>query len=179
MPLRQHMLLEVGEFYIWWWVAGLHQRITWCEDLLSQLTKALMKEKTITGHSQSDLDCSVQMIYMQSPTNRSEIIRQKKEEIEQSKSFEKLPENLQKQIKRYQSEKWEESDEFGNLFNNDDLRRNIKRQLCVELLLKVSKAHKTNHSLNQRNSPRIPRVRERNIYVIDFKGKQLYSNKSF
>ncbi|TXG67797.1 hypothetical protein EZV62_009072 [Acer yangbiense] len=66
--------------------------------------------------------------------------RQKKQEIEQSKSFEKLSENLQKQIKRYQPEKWEATEggvEFGNLFNNlpDDLRRNIKRQLCLELLL--------------------------------------------
>ncbi|KAK2639700.1 hypothetical protein Ddye_027495 [Dipteronia dyeriana] len=78
-------------------------------------------------------------IYLQSQINRSEIIRQKKKEIEQSKSFEKLPENFQKQIKRYQPEKWEESVEFGNLFNNlpDDLRKNIKRQLCLESFLKV------------------------------------------
>ncbi|TXG71156.1 hypothetical protein EZV62_006091 [Acer yangbiense] len=67
------------------------------------------------------------------------MIRQKKQEIEQSKSFEKLPENLQKQIKRYHPEKWEETKggfEFGNLFNNlpHDLRRNIKLQLCLELL---------------------------------------------
>ena len=71
------------------------------------------------------------------------MIRQKKQEIEQSKSFEKLPENLQKQIKKYQPEKWEETKggvEFGNLFNNlpGDLRRNIKRQLCLKLLKKVS-----------------------------------------
>ncbi|KAK4838971.1 hypothetical protein QYF36_018007 [Acer negundo] len=81
-------------------------------------------------------------IYLQSQTNKSEMIRQKKQEIEQSKSFEKLPKNLQKQIKKYQPEKWEETKggvEFGNLFNNlpDDLRRNIQRELCLEFLKKV------------------------------------------
>ncbi|TXG71181.1 hypothetical protein EZV62_006116 [Acer yangbiense] len=81
-------------------------------------------------------------IYLQSQTNRSEMMRQKKQEIEQSKSFVKLPKNLQKQIKKYRPEKWEETKggvEFGNLFNNlpDDLRRNIQRKLCLELLMKV------------------------------------------
>ena len=71
------------------------------------------------------------------------MIRHKKQEIEQSKSFEKLPENHQKQIKRYQPEKWEETEggvEFGNLFNNlpDDLRKNIQHELCFKLLKKVS-----------------------------------------
>ncbi|KAI9160468.1 hypothetical protein LWI28_008351 [Acer negundo] len=81
-------------------------------------------------------------IYLQSQTNKSEMIRQRKQEIEQSKSFEKLPKNLQKQIKKYQPEKWEETKggvEFGNLFNNlpDDLRRNIQCKLCLELLKKL------------------------------------------
>ncbi|TXG71147.1 hypothetical protein EZV62_006082 [Acer yangbiense] len=91
-------------------------------------------------------------IYLQSQTNRSEMIRQKKQKIEQSKSFEKLPENLQKQIKRYHPEKWEETKggvEFGNLFNNlpDDLRRNIKLQLCLELLKKVEEFRKWSEEL--------------------------------
>ncbi|KAI9159898.1 hypothetical protein LWI28_003056 [Acer negundo] len=81
-------------------------------------------------------------VYLQLQTNKSEMIRQKKQEIEQSKSFEKLPKNLQKQIKKYQPEKWEETKggvEFENLFNNlpDDLRRNIRRELCLELLKKA------------------------------------------
>ncbi|KAK0596657.1 hypothetical protein LWI29_017799 [Acer saccharum] len=81
-------------------------------------------------------------IYLQLQTKKLEMIRQKKHEIEQSKSFEKLPKNLQKQIKKHQPEIWEETKggvEFGNLFNNlpDDLRKNIQRELCLELLKKV------------------------------------------
>ncbi|KAK2654192.1 hypothetical protein Ddye_014048 [Dipteronia dyeriana] len=82
-------------------------------------------------------------IYLQSQTNKSEMIRQKKQEIEQSKSFEKLPRNLKKQIKKYQPEKWQETKggvDFGNLFSNlpDDLKRNIQRELSLELLKKVA-----------------------------------------
>ncbi|KAK2654164.1 hypothetical protein Ddye_014020 [Dipteronia dyeriana] len=91
-------------------------------------------------------------IYLQSQTKRSEMISQKKQEIEQSKSFKKLSENLQKQIKRYQPEKWEVTKggvEFGNFFNNlpDDLIRNIKRQLCLELLLKVEEFRRWSEEL--------------------------------
>ncbi|KAK3218538.1 hypothetical protein Dsin_012508 [Dipteronia sinensis] len=82
-------------------------------------------------------------IYLQLQTNRTEMIRQKKQEIEQSKSFKKLPKDLQKQIKKCRLKKWKETEggvEFGNLFSNlpDNLRRNIQRQLCLELLEKVS-----------------------------------------
>ncbi|KAK0595425.1 hypothetical protein LWI29_006483 [Acer saccharum] len=80
------------------------------------------------------------------------MIRQKKQEIEQSKSFEKLPKNLQKQIKKYQPEKWEETKggfEFGNLFSNlpDDLRRNIQRELCLELLKKIKEFRRWSEEL--------------------------------
>ncbi|TXG71163.1 hypothetical protein EZV62_006098 [Acer yangbiense] len=79
-------------------------------------------------------------MYLQSETERSKMIRQKKQQIEQSKSFAILSENLQKQIKRYQPDIWEETKgvEFEYLFNlPEDLRKNIKRQLCLVLLKNV------------------------------------------
>ncbi|KAI9161654.1 hypothetical protein LWI28_019421 [Acer negundo] len=79
-------------------------------------------------------------IYLQSKTVKSEMIRQKKQQIEQCTSFAKLSENLQKQIKRYQPDIWEETKgvDFEFLFNlPEDLRKNTKRELCLELLKKV------------------------------------------
>ncbi|KAK4838329.1 hypothetical protein QYF36_012909 [Acer negundo] len=79
-------------------------------------------------------------IYLQSKTVKSEMIRQKKQQIEQCTSFAKLSENLQKQIKRYQPDIWEETKgvDFEFLFNlPEDLRKNTKHELCLELLKKV------------------------------------------
>lgn len=68
-------------------------------------------------------------------------IRQREEELEQWLPFRKLSQNLQQQIK-YQLYKWQETRDFNieNLVNNlpEDLGREIKRELCFELLKKVS-----------------------------------------
>ncbi|TXG71164.1 hypothetical protein EZV62_006099 [Acer yangbiense] len=79
-------------------------------------------------------------IYLQSKTVKSEMIRQKKQQIEQCTSFAKLSENLQKQIKRFQPDICEEIKgvDFEFLFNlPEDLRKNTKRELCLELLKKT------------------------------------------
>ncbi|KAK0597589.1 hypothetical protein LWI29_026750 [Acer saccharum] len=79
-------------------------------------------------------------VYLQSKTIKSEMIRQKKQQIEQCTSFAKLSENLKKKIKRYQPDVWEETKgvDFEFLFNlPEDLRKDMKRELCLELLKKV------------------------------------------
>ncbi|KAK4838087.1 hypothetical protein QYF36_010928 [Acer negundo] len=124
----------------------------WCANKIS--IEPFFLYETVINYDRKcvAMDNTLATVYLQLQTNRSEMIRQKKQEIEQSKSFEKLPENLQKQIKRYHPEKWEETKggvEFGNLFNNlpDDLRRNIKLQLCLELLKTVEEFRRWSEEL--------------------------------
>ncbi|KAL5749273.1 hypothetical protein ACOSP7_023876 [Xanthoceras sorbifolium] len=80
-------------------------------------------------------------IYLQSDTIRSEEMKLKVREIEQWMSFRKLSENLQRQVKKYQQHVWRETKgvDVENLLNNlpKELRRNIKSQLCLEILKKV------------------------------------------
>ncbi|TXG71369.1 hypothetical protein EZV62_006304 [Acer yangbiense] len=89
-------------------------------------------------------------IYLQSKTIKSEMIRQKKQQIEQCTSFAKLSEDLQKKIKRYQPDIWEETKgaDFEFLFNlPEELRKNMKRELCLELLKKVDEFRSWNAQL--------------------------------
>ncbi|KAK3219146.1 hypothetical protein Dsin_013116 [Dipteronia sinensis] len=72
---------------------------------------------------------------------RSEEMKLKVREIEQWTTFKKLPENLQRRVKKYQQHVWRETKgvDVDNLLNNlpKDLRRNIKRELCLNLLKRV------------------------------------------
>ncbi|XP_006422165.2 cyclic nucleotide-gated ion channel 1-like [Citrus sinensis] len=85
-------------------------------------------------------------IYLQSKTIRSEEMRLKVREIEQRMPFQKLSGNLQQQIKKYQQYVWRETKgvDVENLISNlpRDLRRNIKRELCLDLLKKVEEFKK-------------------------------------
>ncbi|KAK2654113.1 hypothetical protein Ddye_013969 [Dipteronia dyeriana] len=80
-------------------------------------------------------------LYLQSETTRSEEMKLKVREIEQWTTFKKLPENLRRQVKKYQQHVWRETKgvDVENLLNNlpKDLRRNIKRELCLHLLKRV------------------------------------------
>ncbi|KAK2654160.1 hypothetical protein Ddye_014016 [Dipteronia dyeriana] len=62
-------------------------------------------------------------------------------EIEQWTTFKKLPEYLQRQVKKYQRYAWRETKgvDVENLLNNlpKGLRRNIKCELCLHLLKRV------------------------------------------
>ena len=66
----------------------------------------------------------------------------KRQDAEQWMSHRMLPENLRERIRRYEQYKWQETrgvDE-DNLLQNlpKDLRRDIKRHLCLALLMRVS-----------------------------------------
>lgn len=81
-------------------------------------------------------------IYLQSKTLRSEEMRLKGQEIEQWMGFRKLSRDLQQKLRNYRQYVWRETKgvDVGNLLNNlpHDLKRNIKSELGLELLLNVS-----------------------------------------
>ncbi|KAI7725507.1 hypothetical protein M8C21_007049, partial [Ambrosia artemisiifolia] len=79
--------------------------------------------------------------YLQSTTIRLEEMRVKRRDAEQWMSHRMLPESLKERIRRYEQYKWQETrgvDE-DNLIRNlpKDLRRDIKRHLCLKLLKRV------------------------------------------
>ncbi|GAB4826260.1 Cyclic nucleotide-gated ion channel 1 [Ancistrocladus abbreviatus] len=79
--------------------------------------------------------------YLQSTTTRLEEMRVKKRDAEQWMSHRLLPDNLRERIRRYEQYKWQETRgvEEENLIRNlpKDLRRDIKRHLCLDLLMRV------------------------------------------
>ena len=84
----------------------------------------------------------IQQTYLQSTTLRLEEMRVKRRDAEQWMSHRLLPDNLKERITRYEHYKWQETrgvDE-ENLIRNlpKDLRRDIKRHLCLDLLKRVS-----------------------------------------
>lgn len=79
--------------------------------------------------------------YLQSTTTRLEEMRVKRRDAEQWMAHRLLPETLRKRIRRYEQYKWQETrgvDEENLLCNlPKDLRRDIKRHLCLALLMRV------------------------------------------
>lgn len=80
--------------------------------------------------------------YLQSTTTRLEEMRVKRRDAEQWMAHRLLPDGLRVRIRRYEQYKWQETrgvDE-DNLVRNlpKDLRRDIKRHLCLALLMRVS-----------------------------------------
>lgn len=89
--------------------------------------------------------------YLQSTTIRLEEMRVKRRDAEQWMSHRLLPENLRERIRRYEQYKWQETrgvDE-ENLIHNlpKDLRRDIKRHLCLALLTRVPMFEKMDEQL--------------------------------
>lgn len=80
--------------------------------------------------------------YLQSTTVRVEEMRVKRRDAEQWMSHRMLPEGLKDRIRRYEQYKWQETRgvEEESLIRNlpKDLRRDIKRHLCLDLLMRVS-----------------------------------------
>ncbi|XP_057798629.1 cyclic nucleotide-gated ion channel 1 [Salvia miltiorrhiza] len=89
--------------------------------------------------------------YLQSTTLRLEEMRVKRRDAEQWMSHRLLPENIKERIRRYEHYKWQETrgvDE-ENLIQNlpKDLRRDIKRHLCLDLLKRVPLFEKMDEQL--------------------------------
>ncbi|MBA0826263.1 hypothetical protein Goarm_011131, partial [Gossypium armourianum] len=89
--------------------------------------------------------------YLQSTTTRLEEMRVKRRDAEQWMSHRLLPENLRERIRRYEQYKWQETrgvDEENLLCNlPKDLRRDIKRHLCLALLMRVPMFEKMDEQL--------------------------------
>ncbi|TVU08752.1 hypothetical protein EJB05_42164, partial [Eragrostis curvula] len=79
--------------------------------------------------------------YVQSASLRVEEMRVKSRDTDQWMSHRLLPENLKERIRRYEQYRWQETrgvDEEHLLMNlPKDLRRDIKRHLCLSLLMRV------------------------------------------
>ncbi|RYR05389.1 hypothetical protein Ahy_B06g085247 isoform C [Arachis hypogaea] len=89
--------------------------------------------------------------YLQSTTTRLEEMRVKRRDAEQWMSHRLLPDSLRQRIRRYEQYKWQETrgvDE-DNLICNlpKDLRRDIKRHLCLALLMRVPMFEKMDEQL--------------------------------
>lgn len=79
--------------------------------------------------------------YLESTTVREEEMRVKRRDAERWMSHRMLPDNLKQRIRRYEQYKWQENRgvEEETLIHNlpKDLRRDIKRHLCLALVKKV------------------------------------------
>nr|GMC58231.1 cyclic nucleotide-gated ion channel 1 [Ipomoea batatas] len=89
--------------------------------------------------------------YLQSTTIRLEEMRVKRRDAEQWMSHRLLPKDLRERIRRYEQYRWQETrgvDE-ENLIHNlpKDLRRDIKRHLCLALLMRVPMFEKMDEQL--------------------------------
>ncbi|KAH6769552.1 cyclic nucleotide gated channel 1 [Perilla frutescens var. hirtella] len=89
--------------------------------------------------------------YLQSTAMRLEEMRVKRRDAEQWMSHRLLPESLRERIRRYEQYRWQETrgvDE-DNLVRNlpKDLRRDIKRHLCLALLKRVPMFEKMDDQL--------------------------------
>lgn len=89
--------------------------------------------------------------YLQSITTRLEEMRVTKRDAEQWMSHRLLPESLRERIRRYEQYKWQETrgvDEETLLQNlPKDLRRDIKRHLCLDLVTRVPMFEKMDDQL--------------------------------
>ncbi|KAJ6679818.1 CYCLIC NUCLEOTIDE-GATED ION CHANNEL 10-RELATED [Salix purpurea] len=79
--------------------------------------------------------------FLQSTTVRVEEMRVKRRDADQWMSQRMLPDNLRERIRRYEQYKWQETrgvEERGLIRNlPKDLRRDINRHLCLDLIKKV------------------------------------------
>ncbi|XP_027933201.1 cyclic nucleotide-gated ion channel 1-like [Vigna unguiculata] len=89
--------------------------------------------------------------YLQSTTVRVEEMRVKRQDAEQWMSHRMLPENLKDRIRQYEQYQWQENRgvEEEALIRNlpKDLRRDIKRHLCLALVKKVPMFEKMDEQL--------------------------------
>ena len=84
---------------------------------------------------------SLLQTYLQSTTVRIEEMRVKRRDAEQWMSHRLLPESLRERIRRHEQYRWQETRGVNeeNILRNlpKDLRRDIKRHLCLKLLMRV------------------------------------------
>ncbi|KAJ1429497.1 RmlC-like jelly roll fold [Sesbania bispinosa] len=129
-------------FYCFWWglrnVSSVGQNLktsTYVWEIIFAIfiaTFGLVLFALLIGNMQK---------YLQSTTVRVEEMRVKRRDAEQWMCHRMLPDFLKQRIRRYEQYKWQENRgvEEETLIRNlpKDLRRDIKRHLCLDLLKKV------------------------------------------
>ncbi|KAJ6686452.1 CYCLIC NUCLEOTIDE-GATED ION CHANNEL 15-RELATED-RELATED [Salix purpurea] len=129
-------------FYCFWW--GLRNLSSLGQNLK---TSAFIGENlfavfiSIAGLVLFALLIGNMQKYLESTTIRIEEMRVKRRDAEQWMSHRMLPDNLRERIRRYEQYKWQETrgvEERGLIRNlPKDLRRDINRHLCLDLIKKV------------------------------------------
>ncbi|CAM8962419.1 hypothetical protein QQ045_003052 [Rhodiola kirilowii] len=109
--------------------------------------------------------------YLQSTTIRLEEMRVKRRDAEQWMSHRLLPEHLRERIRRYEQYKWQETrgvDEQSLVHNlPKDLRRDIKRHLCLDLLKRVPMFEKMDEQLMDAMCDRLkPSLYTQKSYIV-------------
>uniref|UniRef100_A0A0A9D9N2 Cyclic nucleotide-binding domain-containing protein n=1 Tax=Arundo donax TaxID=35708 RepID=A0A0A9D9N2_ARUDO len=129
-------------FYCFWWglqnLSSLGQNMKTSTDTSENLFAVFV---SISGLVLFALLIGNVQTYLQSASVRIEEMRVKRRDTEQWMAHRLLPENLKERIMRHEQYRWQETrgvDEEGLLTNlPKDLRREIKRHLCLSLLMKV------------------------------------------
>ncbi|KAH1196152.1 Cyclic nucleotide-gated ion channel 1 [Glycine max] len=129
-------------FYCFWWglrnLSSLGQNLKTSTDV-SEIAFAIFI--AIFGLVLFSLLIGNMQKYLQSTTVRVEEMRVKRQDAEQWMSHRMLPENLRERIRKYEQYQWQENRgvEEEALIRNlpKDLRRDIKRHLCLTLVKKV------------------------------------------
>ncbi|XVF22386.1 hypothetical protein REPUB_Repub12eG0168100 [Reevesia pubescens] len=139
-------------FYCFWWglrnLSSLGQNLKTSTNVLEILFAILI---SIGGLVLFSLLIGNMQKYLQSTGVRVEEMRVKRQDAEQWMSHRMLPENLKERIRRYEQYKWQETRgvEEEMLISNlpKDLRRDIKRHLCLDLLKRVPMFEKMDEQL--------------------------------
>ncbi|XP_074566439.1 cyclic nucleotide-gated ion channel 1-like [Curcuma longa] len=129
-------------FYCFWWglqnLSALGQNMETSTYLWEILFAVFV---SISGLVLFSLLIGNMQTYLQSTTVRIEEMRVKRQDAEQWMSHRLLPEHLRERIRRHEQYRWQETrgvDEEHLLQNlPKDLRRDIKRHLCLALLKRV------------------------------------------
>ncbi|KAF8045426.1 hypothetical protein N665_4951s0001, partial [Sinapis alba] len=129
-------------FYCFWWglrnLSALGQNLK-TSDFEGEIIFAIII--CISGLVLFALLIGNMQKYLQSTTVRVEEMRVKRRDAEQWMSHRMLPDDLRKRIRKYEQYKWQETRgvEEEALLSSlpKDLRKDIKRHLCLNLLKKV------------------------------------------
>ncbi|KAL5796026.1 hypothetical protein ACOSQ2_000846 [Xanthoceras sorbifolium] len=139
-------------FYCFWWglrnLSSLGQNLK-TSTFVGEIVFALLI--SIGGLVLFALLIGNMQKYLQSTTVRVEEMRVKRRDTEQWMSHRMLPEKLKDRIRRYEQYRWQETRgvEEETLICNlpKDLRRDIKRHLCLDLLMRVPMFEKMDEQL--------------------------------
>ncbi|KAJ0963018.1 hypothetical protein J5N97_028140 [Dioscorea zingiberensis] len=139
-------------FYCFWWglqnLSSLGQNLNTSTYVWEILFAVFI---SISGLVLFSLLIGNMQTYLQSTTMRIEEMRVKRRDAEQWMSHRLLPENLRERIRRHEHYRWQETrgvDEEHLILNlPKDLRRDIKRHLCLALLMRVPMFEKMDDQL--------------------------------